>query len=104
MFQSAGVSVPIHIIPEPVDVDFFSPTGVEPLPLPAGELVFGQRLADGQPHTKLLSVSLTSSFEVDSSVQQHVLKVTIHADKPMHPASSSDVDDLCSADLQVGGA
>lgn len=92
MFQSARVSVPIHIIPEPVDVDFFSPAGVEPLPLPAGQLVFGQRLADGQPHTKLLSVSLTSSFEVDSSVQQHLLKANIHAGKPMYRASSDDVD------------
>lgn len=94
VFQAAGVTVPVHIIPEPVDVEFFSPADVEPLPLPAGQLVFGQRLADGQPHTKLLSVSLTSSFETNTSVQQHLLKATIHAGKPMYRPSSNGVDVL----------
>lgn len=56
VFQSAGVTAPITIIPEPVDVDFLSLDGVDPLPLPAGQLVFGQPVARGQPHTKLLSV------------------------------------------------
>jgi hypothetical protein len=61
VFQAAGVTVPISTVPEPVDVGFFSPDGVEPLPLPAGQLVFGQPLAQGEPHTKLLSVGLTSA-------------------------------------------
>jgi hypothetical protein len=68
VFQAAGVTVPVHIIPEPVDVKFFNPADVGPLPLPAGELVFGQRLAHAQPHTKLLSVSVSSLSKATYSV------------------------------------
>ena len=32
----------LHVLPEPVDVDFFNPAGVAPLRLPMGQLVFGQ--------------------------------------------------------------
>lgn len=57
VFRSAGVKAPVQVVPEPVDVAFFSPEGVDPLPLPAGQLVFGQPLDQGRAHTKFLSAS-----------------------------------------------
>lgn len=58
VFQAAGVTEAVlTVIPEPVDVNFFNPEGIDPLPLPAGELVFGQPVQPDQPHFKLLSVS-----------------------------------------------
>lgn len=45
------------VIPEPVDVRFFDPAAVIPLPLPLGRLVFGQPRPPQQPTFHFLSVS-----------------------------------------------
>ena len=37
------------MVPEPVDVDYFNPAGVEPLELPRGQLVFGRARSEAQP-------------------------------------------------------
>lgn len=46
----------LHVVPEPVDVDFFDPAGVDPLDLPMGQLVFGRARSEAQP-VAFLSVS-----------------------------------------------
>lgn len=44
------------MVPEPVDVDYFNPAGVEPLKLPMGQLVFGRARSEAKP-VAFLSVS-----------------------------------------------
>lgn len=41
-FEASGVDpAKLRVVPEPVDVAFFDPTKHKPLPLPAGQRVFG---------------------------------------------------------------
>ena len=47
----------LHVVPEPVDVDFFNPKGVTPLELPLGKLVFGRARSEAKT-VAFLSVSL----------------------------------------------
>ncbi len=47
----------MHVVPEPVDVDFFNPAGVTPLELPVGKLVFGRARSEAKT-VAFLSVSL----------------------------------------------
>lgn len=46
----------LHVVPEPVDVDFFDPAGVDGLDLPMGQLVFGRARSGAKP-VAFLSVS-----------------------------------------------
>lgn len=57
VFREAGVTTRMTVIPEPVDVRFFDPVAVIPLPLPLGRLVFGQSRPPQQPTFHFLSVS-----------------------------------------------
>lgn len=53
--SGACVHCRLHIVPQPVDVDFFNPAEVTPLPLPVGELVLGQPRTASK-HIAFLSV------------------------------------------------
>lgn len=50
----------LHVVPEPVDVDFFNPAGVTPLELPLGKLVFGQARSE----TKTVAFLSVSHYHV----------------------------------------
>ena len=51
----------LHVVPEPVDVEFFNPAGVTPLDLPIGQLVFGNARSKTKP-VAFLSVSSLCLF------------------------------------------
>ncbi|KAL0024842.1 hypothetical protein WJX79_004444 [Trebouxia sp. C0005] len=49
VFADSGVKAnKLHVVPEPVDVDFFNPKGVTPLELPLGKLVFGRARSEAK--------------------------------------------------------
>lgn len=49
VFADSGVKADkLHVVPEPVDVDFFNPKGVTPLELPLGKLVFGRARSEAK--------------------------------------------------------
>lgn len=57
IFINAWMCCRLHVVPEPVDVDFFNPAGVTPLELPVGKLVFGRARSEAKT-VAFLSVSL----------------------------------------------
>ena len=61
MFTYAQKRCRLHVVPEPVDVDFFNPAGVTPLELPLGKLVFGRARSEANT-VAFLSVSLCHVF------------------------------------------
>ncbi len=48
MFAYGQKRCRLHVVPEPVDVDFFNPKGVTPLELPVGKLVFGRARSEAK--------------------------------------------------------
>ena len=62
----------LRVVPEPVDVDFFNPAGVEPLELPMGQLVFGRARPETKPFTFLSVSCCWTSSALCASIHLHI--------------------------------